>query len=196
MIKMHSVIEFNFLEQEFKFFTNDKVFSPKAVDKGTMAMLSVVTFSENDKVLDLGCGYGVVGIIAASLIGAENVVMCDISDVAVELAKKNMVMNNVDKAQIFISDGLSNINDTDFTLILSNPPYHTDFSVPKAFIEKGYKKLTYGGKMYMVTKRKEWYKNKFISVFGGVKIFEINGYYVFMAEKLHRENKKYKMKKK
>ena len=72
-----------------------------------------------------------------------------------------------------------------FSLCLTsaNPPYHADFSVPKAFIEKGFNRLQIGGKMVMVTKRKEWYKNKLISIFGGVSITEIDGYYVFISEK-------------
>lgn len=77
--------------------------------------------------------------------------------------------------------------DNDFTLILSNPPYHTDFSVPKHFIEIGFKKLVLGGKLIMVTKRLDWYKNKLTSIFGGVKI---NGYYVFIAEKRKNEIKR------
>jgi 16S rRNA (guanine1207-N2)-methyltransferase len=78
---------------------------------------------------------------------------------------------------------LDALDETGFDCILSNPPYHTDFSVAKRFIEKGFNRLKPGGRMYMVTKRKEWYKNKFISVFGGVRIYEIDGYYVFEAEK-------------
>lgn len=80
-------------------------------------------------------------------------------------------------------DTFESIEDSDFTVILSNPPYHTDFSVPKKFIENGFKRLRLGGKMYMVTKRKEWYKNKLISIFGGVNIHYIDSYYVFEAEK-------------
>ena len=57
------------------------------------------------------------------------------------------------------------------------------FTVAKRFIEKGFNRLKIGGKMYMVTKRKDWYKNKLISIFGGVRIHEIDGYYVFEAEK-------------
>ncbi|MDE6032167.1 MAG: methyltransferase, partial [Oscillospiraceae bacterium] len=64
-----------------------------------------------------------------------------------------------------------------------NPPYHADFSVPKSFIEIGFEKLAIGGKLVMVTKRLDWYKNKLTSVFGGVKVREVNGYYVFIAEK-------------
>ena len=56
-------------------------------------------------------------------------------------------------------------------------------SVPKVFIEDGYKRLVTGGKMVMVTKRLTWYRNKLTSVFGGVKVIEQDGYYVFVAEK-------------
>jgi 16S rRNA (guanine1207-N2)-methyltransferase len=71
-------------------------------------------------------------------------------------------------------------------MILSNPPYHTDFSVAKMFIEKGFNRLSIGGRMYMVTKRKEWYRNKLKSIFGGVRIWELNGYFVFMSIKKSR----------
>jgi len=158
-------------------------FSPTQIDKGTLAMLSEVEFSPDDKLLDLGCGYGAVGIYASKLIGEQNVVMSDICNTSVELSRKNAELNGVDNISIILSNGFENITDNDFTLILSNPPYHTDFSVPKSFIEKGFNRLKIGGKMYMVTKRKDWYKNKLISIFGGVKIIEKDEYFVFCAEK-------------
>lgn len=164
--------------------TSDDVFSPSAVDTGTKAMLSYVSLTKEDKVLDLGCGYGVVGIWAAKQIGSDHVVMCDISDSAIECARSNAELNQVlDGLTIKKSNGLTDITEEGFTFILSNPPYHVDFSVPKNFIEQGYKKLAYGGKMVMVTKRKDWYKNKLVSTFGGVKINEKDGYYIFIAEK-------------
>lgn len=166
-----------------KFSTSNDVFSPQNIDKGTLAMLSLVDFQEDDKVLDLGCGHGIVGILASKIIGADNVVMLDNKKSAVELARKNAVLNNVWNVKIFKSDGFSDLDEKDFTLILSNPPYHTDFSVAKGFIEKGFNRLIIGGKMIMVTKRKEWYKNKLTSIFGGVKIREVDRYHVFIAEK-------------
>lgn len=166
-----------------RFETDTSNFSPNSIDIGTLAMLSAVEFSPDDKILDMGCGYGVVGILAAKLIGQENVTMCDISESAVKQAKINAELNGVPDIDIKISDGFSNILDNDFTLILSNPPYHADFSVPKHFIEVGFKKLAVGGKMVMVTKRLDWYKNKLTSVFGGVMVREIDGYYVFISEK-------------
>ena len=165
-------------------FVNDSdVFSPSSADRGTLAMLSQVEFAENDKVLDLGCGCGIVGIFAAKKIGADRVFMCDVSENAVELSERNAALNNVPDVTIVKSDGVSALNEKDFTLILSNPPYHTDFSVAKAFIEKGFNRLCVGGRMVMVTKRKDWYKNKLTAIFGGVKITEIDGYFVFSAEK-------------
>ncbi|MDE6580584.1 MAG: methyltransferase [Ruminiclostridium sp.] len=163
--------------------TNSEIFSPSDADKGTLAMLSQVTLSSKDKVLDLGCGCGIVGIYAAALIGADRVVMTDVSPVAVLTAKMNAVHNNVDGVKICLGSCYEDVEDRDFTLILSNPPYHTDFSVAKEFIEGGFKRLVLGGKMVMVTKRLDWYRNKLAAVFGGVRVSEIDGYYVFVAEK-------------
>ncbi len=165
------------------FDTDSTVFSPSGIDTGTMAMLSQVNFTPEDKVLDLGCGYGVVGLTAAKIIGEDRVIMCDISEAAVCLSRKNAALNGLTHMDIRQSDAYENIPERDFTMILSNPPYHTDFSVAKGFIEKGFYKLTLGGKMIMVTKRLDWYKNKLAAVFGGVKVHEIDGYYLFLSEK-------------
>ncbi len=168
------------------FKTDNTVFSPSAIDDGTLAMLLVTEFNQNDKVLDLGCGYGVVGIYASKVIGSDRVVMCDVSEDAVKYARINAELNGIAGLDIRLSNGYDEIPENDFTLILSNPPYHTDFSVAKRFIEGGFKRLVFGGKMIMVTKRLDWYKNKLTSVFGGVRVETLNGYFVFVAEK--REN--------
>ena len=182
------MICYNKDEIDLKFETSDGVFSPTAIDKGTLSMLETVEFSKDDKVLDLGCGYGFVGIYASCYVCDGQIVMSDVSDEALRMTECNIELNAAKGIKLIKSYGLDSIDDNDFTKILANPPYHEDFSVPKNYIEKGYKKLCIGGKMYMVTKRKDWYKNKFIAVFGGVRIEEINGYYIFIAEK--RENKK------
>ena len=181
---------------DLKFKTSEGVFSPKGVDKGTLAMLSVVEFQEGDKVLDLGCGYGPVGILAAKIIGKENVVMIDVNEEAINVSKENIKLNDIEGIKILQSNGFEDLDEKDFTLILSNPPYHVDFSVPKAFIEKGFNRLAVGGKMFMVTKRKEWYKNKLASVFGGAKVWEIDEYFVFMAIKKNSTYAKVKKKSK
>lgn len=162
--------------------TDPELFSPSGVDIGTLAMLNETDLPDG-MILDLGCGCGVVGIVAAKLKGAENVVMCDINPRAVEISRENADLNGVGGVRIYQSDGLRDFPERGFSLILSNPPYHADFSVPKHFIEEGFRRLEVGGRMVMVTKRLDWYKNKLTTVFGGVKIAERDGYYIFTAEK-------------
>lgn len=179
----------------FEFYTEDMLFSPKHIDKGTRLILGELSLKEDDKVLDLGCGYGVIGIYCAKIISPQNVFMCDVSSRAICCAKKNIDVNNVKGVNIVLSDGLNSIKDNDFTIIVSNPPYHTDFSVAKRFIEDSFYRLRPNGKIYLVTKRKDWYKNKLISVFGGVKVLEKDGYYIFCSEK-RSERPCYKSKRK
>ena len=166
-----------------RFETMPSLFSHQKIDAGTRAMLQCAAFTPEDKVLDLGCGYGPVGIYAAKLIGEQRVTMCDIDPLAVQLSKANAVRNGVPDIRVLQSDGFCGIGDAGYTLILSNPPYHTDFSVAKAFIEKGFNRLILGGRMMMVTKRRDWYRNKMTSIFGGVTVREMDGYFVMTAEK-------------
>lgn len=168
---------------ELRFETANELFSPKGLDAGTLAMLGEVNFTPQDKVLDLGCGYGPVGVIAANQIGAERVWLVDKDPRAVEYAARNLALNGLDGAHCLESDGFTGLRETGFTKILCNPPYHTDFSVPKHLIEKGFNRLAVGGEMWMVTKRDAWYRNKLTAVFGGCRVREIDGYFVFVAAK-------------
>lgn len=177
------MIEINLWNNDLQFETEESLFSPDSPDRGTLAMLGNVEIKEGDKVLDLGCGYGLVGISIAKVIGDRNVYMVDINEKAVEYAGKNAEKNGVPGVTIMQGNGLEPFEDNDFSLILSNPPYHTDFSVPKAFIEKGFRQLRIGGRMVMVVKRLDWYKNKLTTIFGGVRVVEEDGYYILTAEK-------------
>lgn len=162
--------------------TSDNLFSPRAIDRGTRALLSACEFKPGMRVLDLGCGAGVAGIVAAKICGAENVLMSDVSEEAVCFARQNARLNGAD-ARAVVSDGFNQIDETGFDIILSNPPYQSDFAVAKHFIEKGFNRLKIGGKLMLVTKRRAWYENKLRSVFGGCHIIMSDGYYVFAAEK-------------
>ena len=199
------IIDVSINNIDLKLNTNNKLFSPRNADMGTLSMLEEIDFTSESKVLDLGCGYGIVGIYASKIIGDNNVVMCDIDDNAVNTARNNAVLNDEANIEVLKSDGLKNIYYNDFSIILSNPPYHADFSVPKHFIEAGFYKLILNGRFVMVTKRLDWYKNKLTSIFGGVKIINKNGYYIFISEKRnsipsnkikHRLKKEIKMNKK
>ena len=108
--------------------------------------------------------------------------MCDVSESAVAYSKENAALNGV-SPKIVLSDGFQGLDDAGFSVIYSNPPYQTDFKVAKHFIEKGFNRLIVGGKMVMVVKRRAWYENKLRAIFGGCRVTEKYGYFVFVAEK-------------
>lgn len=177
------MIEARVRDVDLKFETGPGLFSPKWLDAGSLAMLQRVAFEPSDRVLDLGCGYGLVGVLAARLIGPERVVLSDIDPEAVAAAKANLVLNGVTGALCVVSDGFKSLRESGFTQIICHPPYHSDFSVAKHLIEKGFNRLVVGGRMWMVTRRLDWYRNKLTAIFGGVKVHETDGYFVFEAEK-------------
>ena len=163
--------------------SEDTLFSPKHIDNGTKALLSCLSVKPDDKVLDLCCGYGVIGIYIYLAFHVKDVFMCDINPIAIKCAKQNLNLNNILNVKIFESDLFNNFQDSNFSYIICNPPYHSDFSVAKRIIEISFKRLIIGGKLVLVTKRLKWYSNKLKTVFGGTYIYEIDGYYVFIAEK-------------
>ncbi|MGB3478142.1 MAG: methyltransferase [bacterium] len=177
------MIEVTIKGKRLMFQTNNTLFSPRYIDPGTLAMLSQVDFDVEELILDLGCGYGVVGIVAAKFIDPSRVYMIDIDAEATRLSEENARLNKVEGVHIIQSDGFKNLEATGFSLILCNPPYTVDFAVPKCFIKKGFNRLRIDGRFFMVTKRRLWYKNKFISTFGGVQIEQVDDYNVFCAIK-------------
>lgn len=157
------------------------LFSPRGLDAGTRALLQAVEIESGSRVLDLGCGCGVVGILLAKRVGEANVCLTDVDPVAVETARHNAAVNGLMQLNVTQSDGFRDFRESGFDHILSNPPYHTDFAVAKHFIMKGFNRLVIGGQMHFVVKRPQWYRNKLRSVFGGSHIREIDGYFVLSA---------------
>ena len=170
-----------------EFETAAGLFAPAHADRGTLAMLACADLAPGQRVLDLGCGWGLAGVYAALVCGAENVVMTDIDPRAAALARRNARKNGVEGVRVYTGDALEAVPDRAFDRILLNPPYQTDFSVAKRLILKSFNRLEIGGKLFMVTKRRTWYLNKLKSVFGGARVQQIDGYFVFEAERRARQ---------
>ena len=117
---MEKLIRVSVLGEELSLETRAGLFSPEHVDRGTMAMLSQAALKPGMKVLDLGCGCGVVGVAAARKCGAENVWMLDVDPLAVETAARNAARNGVYSVHIVQSDGFRGLDEAGFDLILSN----------------------------------------------------------------------------
>ena len=164
--------------------TRSGLFSPRSLDAGTRHLIETTTFSGDDRVLDLGCGAGVVGIVAA-MKGAE-VVLLDKDPEALVAAEANAARHGV-VVTIVRSDAFRDLDVTGFTQILTNPPYHADFAVPKHFIEKGFNRLAIGGAMRLVTQRVDWYRKKLAATFGGARELAHPPYTVFVAERRRAE---------
>lgn len=173
-----------FKNQIFDFRGAPGVFSPKALDPGTAFMLDVMDISPQERCLDLGCGTGAVAVMIRQGFRVAAVAV-DHNARALRLAAENCQHNQADSVKIYPSDGFTDIEPTEmFDVIACNPPYHTDFSVARRFIEGSFLRLREGGRLYLVVKRTDWYERKLTSLFGGCRRFTNNdGYTVFVAQR-------------
>jgi 16S rRNA G1207 methylase RsmC len=120
---------------DFEFETSSGVFSHKRVDSGTRLLVESMTLPERGRVLDLGCGIGVVGIVAARLNQALEVWMTDVNSRAVSLAESNTKRNGV-KATVRQGSLYEPVGDVKFDLIITNPPMSAGIdAVVKPMIE-------------------------------------------------------------
>lgn len=166
-----------FAGQTYSIQSGPGVFSPRGLDDGTAFLLSRVAAKPGDRFLDLGCGVGIVSRIASEAWGCQ-VTASDVNARALRLAALN-----APEAEVLASDGFKHLGARQFDIIASNPPYHTDFAVGKAFVEGAYQHLTTGGTVYLVVKRADWYIEKVRAVFGGCQVAEQGGYTVISAER-------------
>ncbi len=170
---------------DFAFYSSSGVFSKERVDKGTLLLAENMIIVKNSKVLDIGCGIGVLGIIAAKLFNAD-VVMSDINKRAVMLAKKNIKLNSI-KAEIYQGNLFEKIKDKDFDAILSNPPQTAGKKICFELIEKSKKYLRIGGSLQLVARHNKGGKTlskKMEEIFGNVKVIAKKaGYWIYMSVK-------------
>lgn len=147
------LIEYHFAGRTLHLITDNGVFSKAHVDFATSLMLNTIIDEVKGEVLDLGCGYGVIGIAVASNPNVKKVTMCDVNHRALDLAKRNAEKNQVENVTIVESDGFANIEDT-FDTIITNPPIRAGKAVIYQMYEDSKKHLKEGGCFFLVINKK------------------------------------------
>jgi 16S rRNA (guanine1207-N2)-methyltransferase len=135
--------------------TEPGVFSRGRVDRGTRLLVEHMEVGEEDRFLDLGCGYGVVGIVAALLAPTAQVTLVDINQRAVELARANLRANGIQNAQVLHGDGFAPLPGRTFDVIALNPPIRAGLPVVHRLIEQARNRLSPDGRFYLVARTKQ-----------------------------------------
>lgn len=172
------------LGQNVTFLTDAGVFSKKMIDYGSQALLKCLDFHKQESVLDVGCGYGTLGI---TLVKAKEVeaTLVDINQRALDLARQNAERNQV-LATIFQSNLYQNVEGR-FHHIISNPPIRAGKQVVHEVITGSYTHLLDGGDLTIVIQKKQGApsaKAKMEEVFGNCEILKKDkGYYILRSRK-------------
>ena len=176
-------IDYYFGSEKFEFITDNGVFSKDHIDPASELLLLNIPNISGDY-LDLGCGYGCIGIILAK-INQIKLTQSDVNGLALDLTSKNCEINNVNST-IIKSDCFDDIKGS-FDTISLNPPIHAGKSVTYKMYEQSFEHLNINGKIYVVTLKKHGANStmtKLIEIFGNCEIlYKKKGYLVFCATK-------------
>ena len=182
----HDIHELNvqLLGQNMTFLTDAGVFSKKMIDYGSQTLLKCLDFHKQESVLDVGCGYGTLGL---TLVKAKEVkaTLVDINQRALDLARQNANRNQV-LATIFQSNIYQNVEGR-FHHIISNPPIRAGKQIVHEVITGSYTHLLDGGDLTIVIQKKQGApsaKAKMEEVFGNCEILKKDkGYYILRSRK-------------
>lgn len=179
------LINFNFNDKNFSLYTDNGVFSKDKLDYGTRILLENIDINNlKGRVLDLGCGIGVVGIILGTLNKNISIDMVDINERAISLTKDNVKFNNINN-NVFVSNVYSNINGK-YNYIITNPPIRAGKEVVRKFLLGGYDYLTDDGILYFVMRKDHGVKSMIKEL---VNIYEVDivnkekGFYIVSLTK-------------
>lgn len=172
------------LGHPFTFHTTWGLFSPKAIDEGSRLLLDHLEVRPDDRAIDLGCGYGPLGLAIAKSAPQGHCTLVDKDFVAVEYAKKNATINSVDNVDIQLSNGLAHVPDRRFTLAVTNLPAKANKEHYYLFFHDIQQRLEPGGRFYIVviTGLRQFVARAFNEVFGNhTKIKQGKTYTVALA---------------
>lgn len=181
------LIHTNLRDKPFTFLTASGVFSKKRVDTGTRLLIETMILPEEGTVLDVGCGYGAVGIAAATFSPRLHVLMTDVNARAVHLAKHNIEKNRANNAEARCGCLYEPVKEITFDCVLSNPPVSAGMEAVKAIITEAPKIMANKASFQMVIRSKTGGKILppiFNETFGNSAVLaRESGYRVLIAEK-------------
>jgi 16S rRNA G1207 methylase RsmC len=153
------------------FHTTWGLFSPKGIDEGSRMLLDYLEIKEDDDTLDLGCGYGPLGLTMAKLAPQGRSLLLDKDFVAVEYSRKNAELNGISNAEVILSNGLEQVGEQTFDLIVSNLPAKTGKELYYLYFYDALARLNPGGSIYVVTISglRKFVARAFQEVFGNYK---------------------------
>ena len=152
----------------FVFHSTWGLFSPKEIDKGSLMLINQVDIKPTDFTLEMGCGYGPIGLVIAKMSPQGKVHMLDKDFVAVDFAKKNAQLNGIQNCDIYLSNAFSNVPAIEFDNIVSNLPAKVGKELLFLILNDAKNHLKKGGKFYVVVIAglKDYIKRNFKEVFG------------------------------
>lgn len=142
--------------KKYRFTTDRGVFSRGELDTGSALLISVLPCKAGDRVLDLGCGYGVIGCVAADLVAPHGMAyLVDVNRRALQLAEENLISNGITNGKVIESDGLTRVRDIQFNWIITNPPIRAGKAVVYSLMEQAYDNLKPNGGLLVVIRTKQ-----------------------------------------
>ena len=136
----------------FGFLTDRAVFATRGVDRGTRLLIETMSVGEGDVILDLGCGYGVIGLVAAALAPHGHAHLVDVNARAADLARENAVRNGIGNVTVHVGDGVEPVRGIAFDLVLTNPPVRAGRTIVLRFFTGARGVLRPGGRVLFVAR--------------------------------------------
>ncbi|MFC5468776.1 class I SAM-dependent methyltransferase [Cohnella suwonensis] len=149
------VIEATLRGHKLKLTSDAGVFSRDGVDYGSRVLIEHMDIPQQASVLDVGCGYGPIGLIAARLAPQGHATLIDINERAVGLATANAKANGIENVIIAQSDLYSAVVNRTFDVILSNPPIRAGKAVVHRLFAESFDRLNPGGTFWIVIQKKQ-----------------------------------------
>ncbi len=164
------------------------VFAWDQLDDGTRLLVERMRINPGDSVLDLGCGNGIVGLMAAKMTIRGNVVLLDSDAEAIRSATRSVEANALTNYTVLPSDAGSAVKASSFDVVVTNPPFHVgrraEFDIASQFIRDAWEVLKPGGRFYLVANVRLPYENTIRDCFGGFRVeCEDHGYKVLSSVK-------------